>query len=241
MKALQGRRIWLTRSESGNKAWQPAVRAAGAVPACYSCLNFELLSKRRLQAVEVVAAADWVVFSSPRGVQAFHDLRLRVTARQRIACIGPATAEHCKRSIRVPDLEAAIETAAGLGQALLEQDSWQSAALVGALDARPELRELLHDGGQRAVPCPVYMTTGPSGETPAPEISASDAVFLASPSAFEGLRKTCQIPAATTLISIGPTTSETIRKVGFKVAAESNTRDIQGLLNALESVYQSSP
>ncbi len=235
MNSLAGKRVWLTRSVGGNRAWEPHVRATGAIPISYPCLRFELLTKHRVDTANTVKAADWVVFSSPRGVQAFHDLGLKVSNLQKLACVGAATAERCFDLIGESDLEPECETAKDLADALLDVAAWESAALIGALRPRPELQDRLTQAGKQASACPVYMTVGSSGGPPPASMHSDDAVLLASPSAFESLWRNCGLPHGISLISIGPTTSHAIRDAGFQVAGESKSRDIFGLLEALEN------
>ncbi|MDE0897229.1 MAG: uroporphyrinogen-III synthase, partial [Planctomycetota bacterium] len=59
-----------------------------------------------------------------------------------------------------------------------------------------------------------------------------DAIFLASPSAWTGLRNVMEL-SNTPLITIGPTTSAAVTSARLNVAAEAQTRDLDGLVEAL--------
>ncbi|MBL4770128.1 MAG: uroporphyrinogen-III synthase [Planctomycetes bacterium] len=203
------------------------------MPISLPCLAFRSLSEQCGAAQEALNSSDWAVFSSPRGVQAFLELELRLNSVHRIACVGEATAEACRQSLRVASLVAREQCAASLAMDMLEISDWQGAALLGASDSRPELAALLCEAGKEARACPIYSTSPVQDPLAFVTIGADDVVFLASPSALQALLGLCELPTSTTLISIGPTTSEAIRAAGYKVTAEAQTRNVQGMLTAL--------
>jgi uroporphyrinogen-III synthase len=185
-----------------------------------------------------ISGAEWLVFSSPRGVQACLELKLGLRAGQNIACVGAATAEACTKAIGAPALVARGASAVALAAELLGQPDWERAALIGAEDSRPELEAALRAAGKDVRVCPVYTTEFKAVEGCFPSIQTGDAVFVASPSAFQALVDSGALPTSITLISIGPSTSQAIRGAGHHVAAESITRDVHGMLNALQEVLQ---
>lgn len=238
MNHLEGKRVWLTRSDEGNRAWQASVQATGASPISLPCLRFEVLSESADSAQEMVSGADWVVFSSPRGVRAFSVLNLVLEANQRVACVGEATAAACANLNMRVDQVAKDACASGMADELRAIEGWQSAALVCAADPRPELAELLGAAGKEVRDCPVYATRPAFDEIESVSIQGGEAVFLASPSAFKVLLDKCELSPDAQLISIGPSTSEAIRAAGLTVAAESQTRTVQGMLAALAQTNQ---
>ena len=143
MTFMEGKRVWLTRSEEGNRAWQAPVLATGAEPISLPCLRFQFLTENANSVQTQVSGADWVVFSSPRGVQAVLELGIQLDSKQRIACVGEKTAIACADLPMQPELVAKDACASGMATELLAIEGWQSAALVGAEDPRPELTERL--------------------------------------------------------------------------------------------------
>jgi uroporphyrinogen-III synthase len=238
---LEGKRVWLTRSDEGNRAWQASVLVSGAKPISLVCLRFQFLTQHADRAQSQLSGADWVVFSSPRGVQAFAALGLALDPGQRIACVGQATAEACSIMPKQPELIAEDACAAGMAEELLSMEGWQSAALIGAEDPRTELGDLLRAAGKGVGSCPVYTTIPVTDGLEQVTFEPGDAVFLASPSALRALQGRCELSPNAVLISIGPSTSEAIRAAGLTVAAESSTRTVQGMLAALAQINQPAP
>ncbi|MDF1836259.1 MAG: uroporphyrinogen-III synthase [Planctomycetota bacterium] len=230
--------MWLTRSEEGNRAWQAPVLASGATPISLPCLQFDFMPENTDSTRTVLSEADWVVFSSPRGVQAFMEMGLNLAVNQRVACVGESTGQSCTEALRKPDLVAKDGCAEGMARDLISVADWHSAVLIGALDPRPELAQWLREAGKESQSCPVYRTTATPLDSHPVTIESGDAVFLASPSAFESLSARCDLDPQVALISIGPSTSATIRAAGFAVAAESKTRTVQGMLAALAGMNQ---
>ncbi|HEX6995847.1 MAG TPA: uroporphyrinogen-III synthase [Gammaproteobacteria bacterium] len=70
---LAGRKVLLTRSEEDSAVWARALEQVGVVPVTLPCIDAEPLgddaSGRALR--EAARAADWLVFTSRRGVEAF--------------------------------------------------------------------------------------------------------------------------------------------------------------------------
>lgn len=70
---LAGRRILLTRSEEDSAAWARALERIGAVPVTLPCIDAEPIGDDTLGRAlrEAARDADWLVFTSRRGVDAF--------------------------------------------------------------------------------------------------------------------------------------------------------------------------
>ena len=65
------------------------------------------------------------------------------------------------------------------------------------------------------------------------EASGVNIILFASPSAVEGFTRQANIPPDAKVISIGPTTSQAVRAAGLEVAAEAQSPDLDGLLEAI--------
>ena len=99
------------------------------------------------------------------------------------------------------------------------------------------LRDAIAPTGSGFTRVDVYRTV-PAAPTAAVDLTTLglDAVLVASPSAVRGLLNRARVPASLPLVSIGPTTSAALRAEGLDVAAESTTRDLDGMLEALQEV-----
>jgi len=163
-------------------------------------------------------AYDWLVVTSRNGAQ---ELARRGVTANRIAAIGPATAEALRsHGLRV-DLVAATHTQEGL------RDELPAGTLLLAA-AEGARRDVLD-----ADFLPLYRTIELR-----PEVPAADAALLMSGSAARALASTgARLP----VVAIGPQTAAEAEAAGLDVAAVAATHDLEGLVEALRSRPWSSP
>jgi uroporphyrinogen-III synthase len=162
-------------------------------------------------------AYDWLVVTSRNGA---HELARRGVTANRIAAIGPATAEALRsHGLRV-DLVAAAHTQEGLREELPEGTVLLAAAegaRRGVLDA-----DFL----------PLYRTIELR-----PEVPEADVALLMSGSAARALAST---GVHMRVVVIGPQTETEARDVGLDVVSVAAVHDLDGLVEALRSLSWSS-
>jgi uroporphyrinogen-III synthase len=163
-------------------------------------------------------AYDWLVVTSRNGA---HQLGRRGVTANRIAAIGPATAEALRsHGLRV-DLVAATHTQEGLREELPEG----TLLLAAAEGARRDVLD--------ADFLPLYRTV-----ELAPEVPDADFALLMSGSAARALAATgTRVP----VVAIGPQTAAEAQAVGLDVVAVAATHDLGGLVEAVRSLPWSSP
>jgi uroporphyrinogen III methyltransferase / synthase len=160
---------------------------------------------------------DWIVVTSPNGAR---ELARRLAAKpERIAAIGPGTADALREHGLHAELVPAVHTQEGLlaelppGRVLL-------AAAEGA-------RRLLVDE-RDADFLPLYRTV--ELLPPAP---VGDIALLASASAARALAATgARLP----IVAIGPQTAAEAREHGLEVVAVADSHDLEGLLDVVNSL-----
>jgi uroporphyrinogen-III synthase len=164
------------------------------------------------------SAYDWLVVTSRNGAQ---ELARRGVTANRIAAIGPATAEVLRsHGLRV-DLVAATHTQEGLREELPEG----TALLAAAEGARQDVLD--------ADFLPLYRTIELH-----PEVPDADVALLMSGSAARALAATgARLP----VVAIGPQTAAAARAAGLEVVAVAAVHDLDGLVEALRSASWSSP
>jgi uroporphyrinogen-III synthase len=158
-------------------------------------------------------AYDWLVVTSRNGA---HELGRRGVTANRIAAIGPATAEALQsHGLRV-DLVAATHTQEGLREALPEG----TVLLAAAEGARRDVldSEFL----------PLYRTIELRPDAP-----DADVALLMSGSAARALAAT---GARMPILAIGPQTAAEARAAGLDVTAVAADHDLDGLVEALASL-----
>src|SRR5437763_2205480 len=163
-------------------------------------------------------AYDWLVVTSRNGA---HELARRGVTANRIAAIGPATAEALRAHGLQVDLVAATHTQEGLRDELPAG----TRLLAVAEGARRDVVE--------ADFLPLYRTIELR-----PEVPDADVALLMSGSAARALSATgARLP----VVAIGPRTAAEARAAGLEVIAVATTHDLEGLVEALRSSSWSSP
>jgi uroporphyrinogen-III synthase len=161
---------------------------------------------------------DWLVVTSRNGA---NELARRGVSANRIAAIGPATAEALRSHGLGVDLVASNHTQEGLRDALPKGTVLLAAAegaRQGVLDA-----DFL----------PLYRTIELR-----PDVPAVDVALLMSGSAARALAATgAHVP----VVAIGPQTEAEARDAGLHVSAVAAVHDLDGLVEALRSLSWSSP
>jgi uroporphyrinogen III methyltransferase/synthase len=158
-------------------------------------------------------AYDWLVVTSRNGA---HELGRRGVTANRIAAIGPTTAEALRsHGLRV-DLVAATHTQEGLRDDLPEG----TRLLAAAEGARRDVLD--------ADFLPLYRTVELW-----PDVPAADVALLMSGSAARALAANgAHVP----VVAIGPQTGAEARAAGLHVVAVAATHDLDGLVEALRSL-----
>lgn len=190
------------------------VEALGHEPVLCELIRVEPLGDEPVDA----RAYDWLVVTSPNGAR---ELARRGVRANRIAAVGPGTAEELRAHGLSVDLVAETHTQEGLREAL----PGGSALLAAAEGARRDVLD--------ADFLPLYRTVELR-----PELPAVDVALLMSGSAARALAGT---GASVPVVAIGPQTAAEARKAGLAVSAVAATHDLGGLVEALRSVPWSSP
>jgi uroporphyrinogen-III synthase len=163
-------------------------------------------------------AYDWLVVTSRNGA---HELARRGVTANRIAAIGPATAEALRSHGLAVDFVATTHTQEGLRDELPPG----TALLAAAEGARLDVLD--------ADFLPLYRTIELR-----PDVPQVDIALLMSGSAARALAAT---GAPVSVVAIGPQTEAEARAAGLSVAAVAVTHDLDGLIEALRSLSWSSP
>ncbi|HXQ81197.1 MAG TPA: uroporphyrinogen-III synthase [Opitutaceae bacterium] len=196
-------------------------------------------------------AYDWLVFTSANGVDHFFGEFFRIfddvrsLGLIRIACVGDATARAVAQLRLTVEVRPATATAEALAEALVATGSMDSAkvlVITGNLNRDALVKRL--EQARAIVDClQVYKTEGVdlSSDPAAAEFRrrGADAVLFASSSSAQffaeqgeslKIAKGARQPLNG---SIGPQTSETMRRVGLRVDFEAPTPGIDELVSEL--------
>ncbi len=191
---------------------------------------------------------DWLVFSSPNGVDRLfgemrtHRLDLRVLGAARIAALGPATAARIeKRDLRV-DLQPSTFTKEALAAAFAELDvKGKRFCLVQGTLADPGLAERLQSRGAVVEAWTLYRTqpetTDAGGARERFMREGAHWIIFTSASTVEnwyrlGLQPTDGV-SAPRAISIGPVTSDALRQRNIALAAEARQATLDSVIDSI--------
>lgn len=250
---LSGKRIAVTRSREQASELSNKLAALGAevieLPLIHVSKSIDLHTLNDV--LQELGGYDWIVFTSANGVryffEEFHRVfeDIRALGMLRFACIGDATAKAIREQhIRV-ECQPKIAVAEALAEALIATGSLDSAKVLiitGSLN-RDTLIKMLEEARAIVDQLQVYKTekTDLTEDTAAASFRArgADAILFASSSAVQSftdqaaalkLEKNATRPIAG---SIGPQTSEAMKKVGMPIGFEAKTPGLDALVEAL--------
>jgi len=251
-RPLSGKRIVVTRTRKQAGALTNQLRALGADVIELPTIRIEPPTDLRAFAelVQDAHAYDWIVFTSPNGVNAFFDLfyRLYDDAREiggaRIAAIGPATAQRLKHFHIHVDLLPDEFVAESLVREFRKEGGIENLRVLiaraeKARDLLPKelsaLGAIVDEGfAYRTVP----ETRDDSGARRRLLEEGADLITFTSSSTVENfLALELPWPAKMQVASIGPITSKTARDRGLEVAVEARRHDIPGLVEAIRKFF----
>ncbi len=163
---------------------------------------------------------EWLIVTSPNGAD---EIARRARNIPKVAAVGPGTAETLRKHGIEPDFVPAVSSQDGL---LAEFPRPEGKVLFAA--AQNSRRRPIDELGADFVP--LYGT-----QLLSPDPPEGDVVVLASGSAA---RAYAWLGGTARAVSIGPETSRIARSVGLTVAAEAETHDLGGLLEAVDRAAQ---
>lgn len=250
-RPLYGRKLLIPRPGLQAEDTGGRVRDRSAIPLLFPAIEIHPPPDLGLVSTAVAHAKsyDWVIFTSRNGVNAFfEEVRrqkkdARVLGSCRVAVIGEKTGAALEPWGIVPDLTATEFVAESLVSDLKQHlAAGDRVLLFRALVARQTLPDALRALGARVDVVPAYQTlqvTGEKRQALKEALLEADALLLTSSSMVDSVAAALgdeaeEILADVTIASVGPVTSETIRKHGLRVDVEAETYTVDGLLDALE-------
>ncbi|HEX4637992.1 MAG TPA: uroporphyrinogen-III C-methyltransferase [Chthoniobacterales bacterium] len=251
-RPLSGKRIVVTRTRKQASALSNQLRALGADVLELATIRIEPPTNLRdfAELVQDAHQYDWIVFTSPNGVEAFFEMffKLYDDAREigaaKIAAIGPATAERVRDFRLHVDLQPEEFVAEGVLREFQKQGGVENLRILiaRAEKARDVLpRELSRLGAivdegfaYRTVP----ETRDVTGARRRLLEEGADLITFTSSSTVENfLALGLPWPKGMQIASIGPITSKTATDHGLKIGIEARRHDIDGLVEAIRKFF----
>lgn len=251
--ALAGRRIAVTRAREQSPELTTKLTALGAevIELPLITVSKEIDLHTLADAMTELGSYDWIVFTSANGVRFFFEEFRRIfddirsLGLLRIAVIGESTAKAVREKHLKIECMPKVATAEALADALIETGSLDSAKILvitGNLN-RDDLVVKLEAAQAIVDKLQVYKTemTDLSAEPAAAAFRArgADAILFASSSAVQSFvdqaaaLKLDQHATRPLAGSIGPQTSETMKKLGMPIDFTAKTPSLEALVDAL--------
>lgn len=251
---LFGKRIVVTRARGQANALSSRLQAMGAEVIELPTIEIVPVSDYGPldRAIADLASYDWLIFTSANGVRFFMDRLDRSAAdlrglRARICAIGPATRAAVEALHLKIDLMGKEYVAEGLLAAFDEHPAGHELAgqrvlLPRAAVARDLVPDELRRRGAHVDVVEAYRTVVPEeAAARAAEILAAKPHCITFTSSSTVQNFVSVAPAAALqgvdVVSIGPITTKTARKLGIQVTAEAEVYTVEGLVDAVLGLY----
>ncbi len=254
---LAGKRIIVTRTREQNETLCRMLRELGAEVAELPTLRIVPPADKQAFAKAVVNSPhhDWLVFTSPNGVERFFEAfytvykDLRELGGARIAALGPGTAEQLKkRGLMVdvmPQKAVAEELIAEFDRKADEYGGLAHCTVlwVHAQKARTVIRCELEKRKAIVDECIAYdVAPGNADYGKIVLEEGADLITFASSSAAVYFRQMgLELPKRCHVASMGPVTTETLNKLGVKPQVEAELHTIPSLVKAITQWATQSP
>jgi uroporphyrinogen III methyltransferase/synthase len=248
---LFGQRVVVTRARRQAGALRAKLAQLGAEVLEIPTIRIEPVALPESQAAQFRSFGhhfDWLVFSSPNGVDRFFGelkaraLDIRVLGAVKIAALGPATAAHLEKH----DLRVALQPETFNQEALtaafekVEVKGKRFCLARGRL-ADPGLGDYLQSRGAVVEPWTLYDTQpemeDPGGARARFLESGAHWIAFTSASTVENWHRLALSPATGAprprAISIGPVTTAALRRLGHDIAAEAEHATLDSMIESI--------
>jgi uroporphyrinogen III methyltransferase/synthase len=251
-RPLSGKRIVVTRTRKQASELSNQLRSLGADVVELPTIRIEPPTELRefAELVQDAHSYDWIIFTSPNGVEAFFEMffKLYDDAREigasKIAAIGPATAQRVKDYRVHVDLQPEEFVAEAIVREFIKQGGVENLRILiaraeKARDVLPRelsgLGAIVDEGfAYRTVP----ETRDATGARRRLLEEGADLITFTSSSTVENfLALGMPWPKGMQVASIGPITSKTARDHGLKIDIQARRHDVEGLVEAIRNFF----
>lgn len=248
---LRGQRVVVTRTRQQASILTKKLQLLGAdvleIPTI-RIVSLPLAKERRAQLRALPQHFDWLVFTSPHGVELFFQeffrlhSDLRALGPVKIAVVGPATAKKIEQFHLRVEVQPEIYTAHNLASALSRHlTSATRVCLPQGRLADPDFAAQLRATGATVDDWVIYDTVPEENDFAGTRArfgkEGVDWILFTSSSTVENWHALkLESPADAhrpRVISMGPVTSDTLRKLGYEIAAQSPDSTIESLVETI--------
>jgi uroporphyrinogen III methyltransferase/synthase len=247
-RPLHGKKVVVTRTRSQASELSKQLTGLGAEVLEIPTIKIEHPDDKQefVEGVGQVHTYDWLVFSSPNGVERFFDAFFSVydDARSiggvRIAAVGPGTAKKVNEYRLAVDLIPETYIAEGLVQSFSDNEHIENQTVlwVRGAEARDTIQTGLSALGAIVDECIAYKTVpefdDPNGAKERFATEGADVItFVSSSAAKHFFALNMPFPENCKVASIGPVTSATLEVIGKPASLQAKEHNIDGLVEAV--------
>ena len=247
-RPLFGKKVVVTRTRSQASELSKQLGDLGADVLEIPTIKIEHPDDRMefVEGVGQVHTYDWLIFTSPNGVERFFDAFFSIydDARSvggvKIAAVGPGTAKKVKEYRLAVDLMPETYIAEGLVKAFTDNEHIENQTVlwVRGAEARDTIQLGLSALGAIVDECIAYKTVpefdDPNGAKERFAKEGADAItFVSSSAAKHFFALGMPFPENCQIASIGPVTSATLEVIGKAATVEAEDHNIEGLVAAV--------
>lgn len=247
-RPLHGKKIVVTRTRSQASELSSKLTDLGADVIEIPTIKIEHPDDKQefVEGVGQVHTYDWLVFSSPNGVERFFETFFSVydDARSiggvRIAAVGPGTAKKINEYRLAVDLIPETYVAEGLVKVFADNENIENQTVlwVRGAEARDTIQMGLSGLGAIVDECIAYKTVPEfddlNGAKERFEKEGADAItFVSSSAAKHFFTLNMSYPDDCKVASIGPVTSATLEEIGKPADIQAKEHNIDGLVEAV--------
>ncbi|MBC1500288.1 uroporphyrinogen-III synthase [Listeria weihenstephanensis] len=213
--------VLLTREESKNKPWSTKLMEAG-----FTVSEVPMIETKAIRAEILVHAYDWIIFTSANTVHYYFQMGGHLPKSIKIAVIGEKTADELKYHGYSADFQPTLYTTDVFIVEWLNLGMEPQRVLIPKSSmARSEIAKCFSEQGHDVTENIIYETGLPEHACESLQKATSkqsiDVAIFASPSAWNNFVDCYQEDISKlTIASIGPVTTDAIRKSGFSVLYE---------------------
>ncbi|MCP5464906.1 MAG: uroporphyrinogen-III C-methyltransferase [Deltaproteobacteria bacterium] len=247
-KALFAKRVLITRDALGNQELREALQNLGAQVLDWPLLSYKAIAIKKTELLKI-STADWLLFSSRRGVEFFmealkkHKLDARAFASARVAAVGQSTKQALKDHGIVADLVSKKQSLAGLAsERVFTHSKNKKIILLGPKEGRTEFFDR-HQDRHDLQQLFLYQTKTqgiPTDTIEAIESKGLDWIVFMSPSAVHGFEKHLGKKKSREWLDnagvavIGSSTAEELQsRFGKKPTVKAKSPSVESLVNGM--------
>ncbi len=249
-RPLFGRKVVVTRSREQSRELASRFLELGAEVLEIPTIRFGPPSSRTpmIEALAGLGEYDWIVFSSPNGVNAFFDALfaayedIRAVGNLRIAAVGPATAMRLRELHLRVDAQPSEFLGRRIAEAIAEKETLENLRVLvaRAQTANPELCAELESRGAIVDDVAFYQTSPEPADATSSALleSGADWITFTSGSTVESFHAQFNLTALVArhprirLATIGPETTKAVSALGLP-AVQAKTYTVPGLVQAV--------